>query len=155
MDDVVFIKDSREPEFAWDAYFQGPTITKCLRTGDYSLEGFENEISLERKSLDDLIGCLGYHRRRFEAELQRAQDMRFFAILVEDSYTALANHCYTSRMHPNSALESVSAFEVRYKTPFHFCGSQPMAARRAESLLRKFRREQMKQIESDDIKFPF
>ena len=33
-----------------------------LYTGDYSIKGLERFVAIERKSLDDLMGCLGFGR---------------------------------------------------------------------------------------------
>jgi DNA excision repair protein ERCC-4 len=144
-EEITLVKDSREPPEAWDMYFLAPTVIKGLRTGDYSIAGFEDQVAIERKNIDDLVGCLGKQRDRFERELQRAQDFEFFAVIVEASYFELTEGIYRSRLHPNSGVESVSAFEVRYKIPFLFCGCQELAARKCESLLKKFYREKMKQ----------
>ncbi|MFA6221460.1 MAG: ERCC4 domain-containing protein [Desulfomonilaceae bacterium] len=146
---ITLIKDTREPDTAWDMYFSAPTVTACLRTGDYSVSGYEDQVAIERKTIDDLVGCLGKQRDRFERELERSRGFEYFAVLVESSYFELENGLYRSRLHPRSGVESVSAFEVRYKVPFLFCGSAELAAKKCESLLRKYHREQMKQIETE------
>ena len=60
--------------------FKGPTRVNALRTGDYSLEGYQDQIAIERKSIDDLVVCLGKERDRFE----------YFAVVVEGSFADLA-----------------------------------------------------------------
>lgn len=152
MNEFTLLKDSREPEIAFDAYFTAPCEVQYLKTRDYSVKGFEDKVAIERKTIDDLVGCLGKSRERFERELQRATDFQFFAVLVESSYFELSEGIYRSRLHPRSGVESVSAFEVRYNIPFLFCGNQELAARKCESLLRKFHREKLKQIGDE---FPF
>ena len=37
-----------------------------LAVGDYSLAGLEDRVAVERKSLPDLVMCLGRERERFE-----------------------------------------------------------------------------------------
>lgn len=51
------------------------TIRKKLEFGDYSLQGFENRVAIERKSLQDLWGTVSQQGNwaRFDAELSRAQ----------------------------------------------------------------------------------
>ena len=152
MSEIIIIKDTREPEVgSWDAYFTAPSVRGTLKTGDFSLLDYDNKIAIERKELNDLIGCLTTNRDRFERELTRAQSLDYFAVIVEGTYRQLAEGAYRSRMNPKSAWESVAAFEVRYKCPFYFMGSAEMAARKAESLLLKFHREQEKKLEE----FPF
>ena len=139
--EAVLVKDTREPEFAWDAYFTAPVINKKLDTGDYSLKGFESYIGIERKTLDDLIGCLTKGRERFERELKRSKKLDYFAVIVEAGFTQLVLGDYRSRLNPKSAIESISAWEIRYGTHFLFAGNREMAALKAESLLLKFYRE--------------
>lgn len=141
MGEAVLIKDTREPEFAWDVYFKAPVITKKLDTGDYSLQGFEDKIAVERKTLDDLVGCLTKGRDRFERELERSRSLDYFVVLVEAGYSQLVLGDYRSRLNTKSAIESISAFEIRYGTHFLFAGNQELAARKAESLLLKYWRE--------------
>ena len=62
---------------------------KTLKTGDYSIEGYENKIAVERKSLADLAGSLGKGHARFRRELERAKELDYFAIVVEGSVTDL------------------------------------------------------------------
>ena len=54
-----------------------------LSTGDYSVEGMESVITLERKSLIDLIGTLMHGRTRFLNECERMTQFRHRAILVD------------------------------------------------------------------------
>jgi len=147
MEGPVLIKDSREPAVAWDEYFKAPMIVRKLDTGDYSVDGLETMIAIERKTLDDLVGCLGKGRARFERELERSQALDYFAVIVEEGYAQLATGNYRSQLNPRAAVESISAFEVRYGTHFLFAGSQELAARKCESLLVKFWREQQKQLD--------
>ena len=151
-DQLTLIKDSREPETAWDAYFESQSEVRALKTGDYSIKGYEDTISIERKTLDDLIGCLTSGRERFERELGRAQQLEYFAVIIEATWGEIVSGQYRSKLHPNSANGSICAWEVRYRVPFFCCGNAEMAARKCESLLRKFYREKWKQFQ-DSIPF--
>jgi ERCC4-type nuclease len=142
----TFLIDSREQR---PFRFNGPTRVVGLPTGDYSLEGYQDEVAVERKQLDDLIMCLSSQRDRFKRELERARDFDYFCVLVEAPFSDLVNQNYISRMNPHSAVESISAFEVRYRIPFLFCGTQALAARKCESLLRKYYREKMIELDND------
>jgi DNA excision repair protein ERCC-4 len=66
--------DTREQlPFTFTAYDVAPEPA-ALPVGDYSLPGFQDRASIERKSLEDLIGCLmGSNRERFERELYKAR----------------------------------------------------------------------------------
>ena len=125
--DFVIAVDSREK---CKPSLNAPTRVVCLRTGDLSIIGYEDQIALERKRMNDLAMCLSKERERFKRELERARSFDYFAVVIEGTFADLASGRYTSRLHPNSAVESISAFEVRYKIPFLFCGTQALAARK-------------------------
>jgi ERCC4-type nuclease len=51
---------------------------------DYTIEGHEEEIQIERKSIMDLFGTFGGKRDRFEAEIKRLhEDCEVAAVVVE------------------------------------------------------------------------
>jgi len=66
----TIVVDSREQK---PYGFNGeiPTVTACLKAGDYSVLGFEEQIMVERKSLPDLVRCVGSDRRRFMQQMKR------------------------------------------------------------------------------------
>lgn len=116
--------DSRERRPYRFEEYSALTSKGTIKTGDYTLLGMESLVAVERKSLDDLIGCLTVGRARFERELDRARVMACFAVVVEASMEDVTRHRYTSRMAPHSALQSILAFQVRYSTPFMWAGSR-------------------------------
>lgn len=107
-------------------------------TGDYSILGFEDRVSIERKEKNDMIGCLTTGRDRFERELVRGMELDYFALVIEASLTDLATGNYRSRMNPKSAVQSLVAFSIRYKLPIFFCDNRKFGSRITESLLQKF-----------------
>lgn len=117
-------------------------IFGTVTTGDYSLVGMDSRCAVERKSLDDLLGCLtGAGRERFERELQRAKGLDAFAVVVEASMQDMAEHKYRSKMLPHAALQSVLAFTMRYRTPFIWAGSRKGAEYATYHFLRHFLRD--------------
>lgn len=137
------IVDTREQHpFRFSGY-PVEIVTGSLFTGDYSLPGYEQEIAIERKSLDDLVGCLKNNgRERFERELARGRYMRFFAVVVEAGYADIRRGTYRSEMRSEAALQSLAAFSVRYRVGFQFCGNRKEAEYWTYSLLAKFAAEQ-------------
>lgn len=109
--------------------------------GDYSICGLENHIAVERKELNDLVGCLTVGRERFEKELQKGRALDYFALVIEGSLSDLANGHYRSQMEPKSAIQSLIAFSIRYRLPIWFCESRQYGQRVTESLLLKYSRE--------------
>ena len=98
-----------------------------LSVGDYSLAGLQDKVAVERKSLPDLVQCLGRERERFERELLRGAALDAFAVVVEGSWSDLANGNFRSQLNPHAACQSVLSFMSRYRVPFLFAGSRPAA----------------------------
>ncbi len=81
-------------------------VRDTLTTGDYSVRGLENIVAIERKSEDDLLGCVGQHRERFEREIQRLLAYPCRAIIVESTWQKLEVGGWRSRVTPAAALGS-------------------------------------------------
>ena len=62
------------------------TVNGTLTTGDYSVSGLEDVIAVERKSLPDLVACVGRERERFDREVQRLQAYPVRAIVIESTW---------------------------------------------------------------------
>jgi ERCC4-type nuclease len=121
--------------------FETEAVTGTLATGDYSVCGLENHVSIERKELNDLIGCLSQGRERFERELFRAKSLDYFALVVEADLSDIAKGAYRSKMLPRAVLQSLMTFSIRYKMPIFFCGNRGNGQVVTESLLVKYCRE--------------
>src|SRR5688572_20376527 len=81
---IVAVADSRE-QTPWNL---SPlqVVQGTLTTGDYSLAGLEHVVAIERKSLSDLLGCIGQDRERFDREVQRLLAYPCRALIVEASW---------------------------------------------------------------------
>ncbi len=66
---VVAIVDTREQLPLGLTPLQ--SVEGTLTTGDYSVAGLKHVVAIERKSLPDLLGCIGQQRDRFDREVQR------------------------------------------------------------------------------------
>ena len=137
---MTILVDSREQRpFNFEHERYGVQIQPgTLTVGDYSLRGLEDKVAVERKSLPDLVQCLGRERERFERELQRGQALDAFAVVIEGSWSDLANGNFRSQLNPHAACQSVLAFMARYRVPFLFAGSRAAAEYAAWGFLRQF-----------------
>ena len=82
----ILIDTREQAPFTFKGYDVAPE-TATLPVGDYSLPGFQDWAAVERKSLNDLIGCLmGKDRERFERELARGRHYDLFAVVVEATW---------------------------------------------------------------------
>ena len=77
-----------------------------LVTGDYSIKGLEHVVSLERKSLDDLLGCIGSDRERFDREVQRLLGYPVRCLIVESSWQELERGGWRSKVSTAAAIGS-------------------------------------------------
>lgn len=95
------------------------TVTKTLGSGDYSIEGLEHEIAVERKSLADLFGTLGSGRERFSRELERLSKMNHAAVVIEASWHEILNprsNGVQSELNPKTIFRSVVAWSQEFPT---------------------------------------
>ena len=138
---MKIIIDSREQApfpFAHEKYDGTVVEVGALDTGDYSLAGLADRVAVERKSLPDLVACLGRERERFERELQRAAALDAFCVTIESPWADLAGGNFRSQLNPHSACQSVAAFMARYRIPFVFAGSRAGAEYVCWSFLRQY-----------------
>ena len=92
-----------------------PTIRDGLYTADYSVAGMDSEFGVERKSIDDLVGCCcGSSRDRFMHELQRLRGFRFARLLIVGRESDVIAHRYRSRIKPAAVLGTVAAIQARF-----------------------------------------
>ncbi len=148
---MIILADSREQspyKFVAKQYEGTTTERATLTTGDYSLAGLESHIALERKSLDDLTGTLTQGRERFQRECQRGRGLQYFGLIIEASLEDVRLHNYRSKMTPQSLLQTLAAYSVRYGLHIHWCGNRAGGEYMTYSLLQKFLREQQKTFEA-------
>ncbi len=103
-------------------------IRGTLTTADYSIVGLEHEIAVERKSIDDLLGCIGGGRERFEKELKRLAAYPVRAVVVEATWDELNKGGWRSQITIPAAVGSVLAW-MSEGIPFLFVGNHDHAGR--------------------------
>ncbi|OGT57703.1 MAG: hypothetical protein A3E01_02900 [Gammaproteobacteria bacterium RIFCSPHIGHO2_12_FULL_63_22] len=92
-----------------------PVVTRTLATGDYSIEGMELLVSVERKSIEDLYGTLGRERERFDREIVRLDAMRFAAVVIEADWREIINSPPPhTKLPPKSVYRSIIAYSQRF-----------------------------------------
>lgn len=123
-----------------------PTRRATLKTGDYSITGFQDSFTIERKSLADLVHTLTRDRARFENELERMTAFQFRGLVIEAPWRAVAfgkfwrwlspdqklppNPYPFSRASSKAVLASLNAFEIRYGLHIAYCQGAREAAQR-------------------------
>ena len=115
------------------------TIRKVLVSGDYSVEGFEDRIAIERKSKVDFYGSVGRGRRRFEAELERFSKFEYAAVVIESDWLGLIkNPPARSRLNPKTIFVSVIAWSQRFDVHFFTAPGRAFAEKLTFRLLERF-----------------
>lgn len=143
---LPIVIDSREQRpFA----FRGRPVAVqvgTLEAGDYSVRGFERRIAVERKSLADLVMCLGRERERFERELVRLRGWGVAAVVVEEPVIALRTGRYMSGLDPAAAWQSVVALSSRFRVPFFWCAGREDAESVTFDILRHYARDRWREL---------
>lgn len=134
--------DTRE-QMPWRFSESVDVETVTLDTGDYSIAGCTDLVRIERKSLPDLVACVGPSRERFEDELRRLEAFPVRALIVEASLEAIAAHAYRSETRPASVIGSLVAWQVDRRLPVVLAGDWESAALVAEKILTRVFRKQM------------
>ena len=94
---------------------------KKLNSGDYSLLGYEDQVSVERKSVNDLVSTIFHSRPRFERELERLSEMMFSAVVVEGSWLDVMKYTRDETSgNPRSIDASITAWMIRHPMT-HWC----------------------------------
>lgn len=121
---------------------QHTLVVDHLHTGDYSIRGYENVISIERKSFNDLYQTLGKERARFVRELERLSKMPFALVVVEAPWEKILGGHPKSKLNPKTIWHSVIAWRMRYPTVhWEMCMSREVAEKLTFRTLDRFWRD--------------
>ena len=116
-------------------------IRQKLDVGDYSIQGMENLLALERKSLSDLITTVIQERPRFFRMCEQLAKYRWCALLIEASYEDIKTPYgeeYETVAHPNAVSGTLDALEARFGIPvIYISTNRRLAEEKAASWLSK------------------
>lgn len=136
------IRDSREKKgngwnFRASANCAGMEIRK-LDTGDYSIDGLEHLIMIERKSIPDLWHSLVQDRERFMREMDRAKLIPARYIVVEGDLKDLLSGIFYSKVSPEFILASIVSLQIKYGVHVIFTSKRTdISQRYVRELLKK------------------
>lgn len=119
---VPVVVDTRE-QTPWNlsaALFEVEVAT--LRTGDYTIRGFEDRLALERKSLGDFVQTVTRDWLRFRKELYRLAAFDVAAVVVEADVAAVMEHRYESDADPASVLGRANGILLDHGVPVFWWG---------------------------------
>ena len=127
------IIDSRE-QLPFD-FENLPSEIGTLDTGDYTICGMEHLVAVERKSLPDLLMCIGRERDRFRRELQRLQAYKFRFLVIESTVAEIEDGQWRSQILPSHVLGSLAAWTAQYELPIWLSGNHAAAGQFVERFL--------------------
>lgn len=141
----TLIVDTREqsPLTFWPLNWES-VQKSTLKTGDYSIKGFENKIAIERKSTTDLFGTIASKEghARFRKELLRAKDFDKFYILIEDSLTTILDMAFEGakfiKANPDTLMKSLHTIEQKYGANLIFCNGREEASKKVKYVLHSY-----------------
>lgn len=117
MQDFTIIIDSREQRPYDFQNIKPPpeVIVQGLRTGDYSVDGLEDKVCVERKELSDLFNSVGNGRKRFEREMVRMSEFDYSALVIESSLASIfTNPPARSKMNSKAVFRTLISWSVKY-----------------------------------------
>ena len=141
----IVIIDTREKnpfDFGRFKNWIGGGKSQALKAGDYSIEGMETLLVLERKTLTDLITTLIQQRTRFFKQCEKMTKYRWRALFIEASYEDIKSPYdqdeYNTLAHPNAVSGTLDALEARFGIPVIYTSLyRPLAEEKAASWLSK------------------
>ncbi|MBU1067433.1 hypothetical protein KKE60_06570, partial [Patescibacteria group bacterium] len=138
--DFVIVVDTRESS---PYRFKGEKlIHKKLDTGDYSVKGFEDRISIERKTHGDFLGSITRGRKRFLAEMLRMNTYAIKAVVIEAEFGLISRGAYPyAKVNPEAAIGTMIKIIVDFGIPVVTAVNR---AKSEEFVLRMLRRSYLK-----------
>ena len=103
--DIVAVVDTREQHPLDLSPLQ--SVPGTLATGDYSVLGLESIVAIERKSLPDLVACVGRDRGRFDREVQRLLAYPVRTLIIESSWGEIELGGWRGKVSPNVVIGSL------------------------------------------------
>ena len=123
-------------------------VNRKLDTGDYSIEGLEDKVCIERKaSVVELANNVGISRKRFEAEIERMKEFPHKFLVLEFSLTDLMDFPEGSDV-PNSEIKKLRVtnkymlrflmeMQINHNVNVIFCDSKKNAKWTVLSILKR------------------
>lgn len=133
----TLIIDTREQQpFAFEGLI---TVRRKLNAGDYSIEGLEDRVAVERKNKSDAWGCMSDSRARFEKCAERLAALDRALIVIE---CGLESFCIRpsqiERVSVASAVGGYVSIMVRHGIPVVWCDTRAYAERMTARFLASY-----------------
>jgi DNA excision repair protein ERCC-4 len=144
---MLILVDTREKK-PWNfQFFNATSESRCLKTGDYTLEGFEDKFCVDRKyGAGEIYMCLYSQYGRFKKELQRMQDFEEAYLVIESGFDEVQNFpaCLPARarkkvrFNAQNLQDKIEYVQDAYNVEFIFCDNRQAAEKVTFDLLKAF-----------------
>lgn len=144
---LTIITDTREQTELDFTGFRGvESVRSGLKTGDYSVQGHEDEICFERKSVPDLVSTLIGGHERFLREMDRMKDFQVKYILVEHTAGTVYRYCerHGWEYKFDTIMQSLLAYAYHYQVRVRFCKDRDDMTRYIVAKSKEFLKEKEK-----------
>lgn len=143
-DNFTIIIDTRE-QHPW-LFSDHAVAHRKLDTGDYSIEGLENILCIERKNgIAEIANNIT--EPRFKDVIERMKSYKHSFILIESNYEQMMNYPIGSdvpkktwskiKISPAFILKFLSELSVHHNIHVIFCGSPSWAEKTALSIMKR------------------
>ena len=152
---LTIISDTREQTELDFSGFRGVNVVRQgLKTGDYSIQGYEDRICFERKSIPDLVGTLIGGHERFLREMDRMKGYEVKYILVEHTAGTVYRYCERHGVEYkfDIIMQSLLAYAYHYHVRVRFCKDREDMAKYVVAKCKEFlkgKEEQWKEKPSE------
>lgn len=118
-------------------WFSG-TLRRRLPVGDYTLQGMEEEVIVERKTISDLVRSIIQERGDFIKKCEKLSAFKKRCLVIEGTLSAVKTPYEDSCTHPNAVLGSLLAAQERWNLPVYFLDNFLLAEEFVASMLSKY-----------------
>jgi len=132
---ATVIIDTREQEpYSFDPRL-ATAVRRALPAGDYSVDGLEACVAVERKTLDDFVSTVIHSRARFREELRKLAGYRAACVVVEAGLIDVLQKRYRGGAHPNAVLGNALSLILDYGVPVFFCTTRQASCQFVQAYL--------------------
>jgi len=147
----IVIDNREQAPYSFSSISPMPNIIYgTLTTGDYSIDGHEDKICIERKSAADLFSSTGKGRERFEREFERMRAYQYAALVIETDLKGIVRTPpERSAMLPKAVFRTLISWSVKYDVTIWPCPNRHFAEKCCYLLLKFYwdqYQEKMKDI---------
>jgi len=126
----VLVRDTREQTPLFTRTKGLTVLVDTLHYGDYSIKGFEDRFTVERKQESDFYSYIGKERKRTIEKLKQLSNFDFAALLLEGmNYRDLSLQSMYSKLTPEHVRGFLTSLNIKYGIHF-FCDSRRSACER-------------------------